>query len=120
MILCDNRRFIRLCGDLFPADQIAGRIILILFLLADQILLTGQAVQRVILKAVGFLFFIDQRFQPSEPIITEPETVSRRIGTLSDLSEDITGDGDFFTAAVGKAGDTPGIVIGIAVIPAVR
>ncbi|WP_250209549.1 hypothetical protein [Morganella morganii] len=89
-------------------------------MLTDQILLTGQAVQCIIFKPVRFFFFIDQRFQPPEAVVTEAETVSRRVGTLSDLPEDITGEGDFFVAAVSKPGDTPGIVIGIAVVTAVR
>lgn len=80
----------------------------------------GQAVQCVIFKPVRFVFFIDQRFQPPEAVVTETETVSRRVSAFSDLPENITGEGDFFVAAVGKPGDAPGIVIGIAVIPAVR
>lgn len=106
--------------DLLTADKVAARIILILFLLADQILLPGQAVQCIIFKPVRFFFFIDQRFQPPKAVVTEAGTVSRRGGTLSDLPEDITPEGDFLVAAVSKSGDTPGIVIGIAVIPAVR
>ena len=61
--------------DLLTADKVAARIILILFLLADQILLLGQAVQCIIFKPVRFFFFIDQRFQPPEAVVTKAGAV---------------------------------------------